>query len=111
MDGSILTTTKKLLGIDESNTDFDVDVTMYINSAFATLWERGVGPKECFAISDKNTNWSSFSSRSEVLGMLPTYIFCDVRIKFDPPTQTSLLESLKNLRDEYGFRLAALYGE
>ena len=41
---SILTSIKKLLGIDESYTHFDVDIIMHINSVFMTLRQLGVGP-------------------------------------------------------------------
>ena len=34
---NILTSIKKMLGIDAEYTHFDADVTMHINSAFSTL--------------------------------------------------------------------------
>ena len=48
---SILTSVKKLLGIDESYTHFDADLIMHINSVFSILGQMGVGPKKGFAIS------------------------------------------------------------
>ena len=43
---SILTSVKKLLGIDESYTHFDADLIMHINSVFSILGQMGVGPKK-----------------------------------------------------------------
>lgn len=42
---SILTSVKKLLGIDESYTHFDADLIMHINSVFPFL-DRWSWPKE-----------------------------------------------------------------
>ena len=41
---SILTSIKKLVGIAEDYTVFDTDFIIYINSAFATLNQLGIGP-------------------------------------------------------------------
>lgn len=57
---SILTSVKKLLGIDESYTHFDADLIMHINSVFSILGQMGVGPKKGFAISGADEKWSDF---------------------------------------------------
>ena len=44
MDGSILTSIKKLLGIAEDYEHFDQDLIMHINSVFAILKQMGAGP-------------------------------------------------------------------
>ena len=43
---SILTSVKKLLGIDESYTHFDADLIMHINSVFSILGQMGVGQRK-----------------------------------------------------------------
>ena len=50
---SILTSIKKLLGIDESYTEFDIDIIMHINSVLMILNQLGVGPTAGYSISDK----------------------------------------------------------
>ena len=40
---SVLTSVKKLLGIDEGYTHFDADIVMHINSVFSILTQMGVG--------------------------------------------------------------------
>ncbi len=52
MTESILTSIKKLLGIEESYEHFDADIIMHINSALMILTQLGVGPSEGFSISD-----------------------------------------------------------
>ena len=50
MTESILTSIKKLLGIDESYTHFDADLIMHINGVFSILTQLGVGPPNGFSI-------------------------------------------------------------
>ena len=57
---SILTSIKKLLGIDASYTHFDPDLVMHINSVFAVLTQMGVGPASGFAITDEDQEWKDF---------------------------------------------------
>ena len=47
---SILTSIKKLLGIDAGYTHFDPDLIMHINSVFSILTQMGVGPRGGFSI-------------------------------------------------------------
>lgn len=54
LNESILTSIKKLLGIDESYTHFDPDLIMHINSVFSILRQMGVGPAEGFVITDED---------------------------------------------------------
>ena len=46
MSDSILTSTKKILGIAEDYTAFDMDVVTHITSAFSVLNQIGLGPVE-----------------------------------------------------------------
>ena len=57
---SILTSTKKLLGIAEEYTHFDADLIMHINSVLSILTQIGVGPAEGFSIKDKDCIWKDF---------------------------------------------------
>ncbi len=72
---SILTSIKKLLGIEEDYEIFDTDIVIYINSAFATLTQLGVGPVEGFSISDKTATWSSYMQNDPRLEHVKTYIY------------------------------------
>lgn len=52
---SILTSIKKMLGVEEEYEHFDPDILMHINSAFSILTQLGVGPDNGFMIVDKNS--------------------------------------------------------
>lgn len=105
MSDSILTSTKKVLGIEEDYTAFDVDVMMHINSTFATLNQLGIGPVNGFAIEDAQPTWSDFIGDELKLNSVKTYVFLKVRILFDPPTTSYLIESLRKQSQELEWRL------
>ena len=81
---SILTSIKKLLGVHEDNTDFDVDLIMHINSVFMVLTQLGVGPAEGFYIEGETEEWVDFIPDLTKLQAVKTYVFLKVKIVFDP---------------------------
>ena len=72
MTESILTSIKKLLGIDESYKHFDPDLIMHINSVFSILTQLGVGPPNGFSITGDTEKWDSFIRRSAPLLLSPS---------------------------------------
>lgn len=105
MSTSILTSTKKLLGIAEEYTQFDMDIIMHINSALFVATQLGVGPSTGFSISDSTATWDSFVTNLENLEAIKSYIYLKVRLLFDPPTSSAAIESINRLISEYEWRL------
>ena len=105
MDKSILTSIKKLLGIAESCTDFDADIIMHINTVFLILNQLGVGTDKVFSIEDSKTTWSEFLKDDTNLEAIKTYIHLKVRLIFDPPLSSSVIESMNRMIAELEFRL------
>jgi hypothetical protein len=103
---SILTSIKKLLGIEEEYEHFDADIIMHINSVLMILHQLGVGPSEGFQIQDKEASWIDFVSEEDNLEAIKTYIAKKVQLMFDPPTQGTVMESVKELNSELEWRLA-----
>ena len=104
---SILTSIKKLLGITEECTDFDVDIIMHINTIFMTLKQIGVGPVEGFYIENNETAWDEFVADPTQLQAMKTYMYLKVRLLFDPPQSSAVMESMKRQADELEWRLNA----
>lgn len=77
---SILTSIKKLLGIDEGYEHFDPDLIMHINSVLAILTQLGVGPENGFSIMDKTAIWNDFIPNSPKLGFVKSYMHLKVRL-------------------------------
>lgn len=106
MESSILVSIKKLLGISAEYTPFDADIIMHINSVFSTLTQLGVGPKEGFSIADETNTWDQFiSSEDPRYNSVRSYMFLKVKLLFDPPTSTAVLQSYENMAAEYEWRL------
>ena len=104
---SILTSIKKLLGIFEEDVSFDQDITIHINAVFMVLNQLGIGPLRSFHISDETETWDQFLTVNEDFGAIKSYMYLKVRLVFDPPTNSFLVEAIKNQISEYEWRLLA----
>lgn len=102
---SILESIKKLLGIPEEYTYFDQDIVMQINTAFSILHQLGVGPETGFSIADHSAEWTDFVN-DERLNMVRTYVQIKVKLAFDPPSSSALLDSYNRQLDELTWRLS-----
>lgn len=102
---SILTSIKKLLGIDEEYTQFDSDIIMHINSVFLNLTQLGVGPSEGFLIEDDTATWDDFIGDSNQLQAVKSYVYLKVKLLFDPPLSSSVTESMNRMISELEWRL------
>lgn len=102
---SILTSIKKLLGLDESYTVFDVDIMMHINSALATLNQLGIGPEFGFTIEDAGPTWDEFLGIDQRLNPVKTYVYLRVRLLFDPPATSFAIDAVKEQITELEWRL------
>lgn len=106
MEESILISIKKLLGISDDYTQFDEDIIMHINTVFLNLNQLGVGPEEGFSIEDDSAEWSEFIGDSNAqLQAVKSYMYLKVKLLFDPPLSSSVIESMNRMIAELEFRL------
>lgn len=101
---SILTTVKKMLGIEESFTNFDDELIVYINGVFTTLTQLGIGTKD-FSITGPSETWSSFLSDAKNLEAVKTYIYLKTRLVFDPPISSTVINAIDKEISELEWRL------
>lgn len=94
---SILTSIKKLLGIEEDFEAFDPDIVMHINTVFALLKRMGVGPSNGFTIQDSESVWNDFmqDESNTFIESVKTYIYLKVKMIFDPPNSSAVMEAMK----------------
>ena len=104
---SILISIKKLLGITEDYEHFDPDIIMHINSVFSILTQLGVGSADGFSITGAGETWSDYIQDEKKLEMVKSYIYQKVRLLFDPPTSSALMEAANNAVAELEWRLNA----
>lgn len=102
---SILTSIKKMLGIVEEYEQFDSDIITHINSVFSILHQLGVGPNKMFRIKNKDAKWDEFINDESVLELVKTYMFMKVKLMFDPPLSSAVIECYKAQINEYEWRL------
>jgi hypothetical protein len=105
MEQSILISTKKILGIQADYEIFDLDVLTHINAAFSILNQLGVGPVEGFFVEDETAVWDDFIVPDVQKNLVKTYIFLKVRMLFDPPATSFLIEAANKQIQEYEWRL------
>lgn len=102
---SILTSVKKMLGIPEDYEHFDADIIMHINSVFMILTQLGVGPAEGFTIMDEDAAWNDFIQDNKKIQSVKSYMYLKVRLLFDPPLSSAVIDSMTRLINELEWRL------
>ena len=102
---SILTSIKKLLGIGEEYEHFDQDIIIHINTVFAVLTQLGVGPSEGFYIKDASAIWDDFVPENQNYELIKTYVYLKVRLIFDPPLNSAVIESINRTISELEWRI------
>jgi len=102
---SILTSIKKMLGITKEYQHFDQDLTMHINTVFSILTQFGVGPSGGFAIKDENDVWTNFVPENLKLELIKSYVYLKVKLLFDPPLSSAVIESINRTISELEWRI------
>lgn len=102
---SILTSIKKMLGITEEYGHFDADLIMHINSVFMILNQLGVGPANGFTITGKDETWNDFILANQQLELVKSYMHIKVKLLFDPPLGSAIIEVMNRQINEFEWRL------
>ena len=110
VDTSILWTIKKMIGGDVESNDFDVDLIVCINSAISTLYQLGIetlNPTTAngFCITGEEETWDEFLGDYKYLEMVKGYIYQRVRLMFDPPQNSFLVDAIKDQIKETEWRI------
>ena len=103
---SILNSIKKRLGISEEYEHFDDDIIMDINSVFAILNQLGVGPSDGFSIENQDAEWNDFLCvNQKKLELVKSYVYLKVKLLFDPPQSSFVLDSINRQISEFEWRI------
>ena len=102
---SILTSVKKIIGISEEDESFDTDLIMHINSVLMILNQLGVGPEDGFSITDKSAVWTDVIGDNKLIEAVKTFVGLKVRLIFDPPTSSAVLDSINKTISELEWRI------
>ena len=102
---SILTSIKLLLGITEDYEAFDQQIIAHINSVFMILTQLGVGPLDGFMITSKVDTWNEFISDEKKMQLVKSYTYLKVKMLFDPPSSSAVMDSTNRMINEFEWRL------
>lgn len=104
MEEKILDTIKEMLGIVIEDHSFDNELLSFINGSFMELWQIAVGPDSGYSIN-ANSKWSDFTDEQLVMNEAKQFVFCQVKLIFDPPSNSFICDSLQKRKDEAYWRL------
>ena len=104
MNDSILNSVKLQLGILPEYTVFDQQLILAINTAFSILHQLGVGPKDGYAIVDDSNRWDEVVTKQS-LNMVKSYVFLKVKLLFDPPATSFVLDAYNKQLAEMEWRI------
>lgn len=102
----ILNDVKDRLGLEQDYTPFDKQLCLHINTALSIMVQLGV----CHAgatrvqVVDNTVKWSDVLNNQQELSMAKEYLFTKVKLLFDPPTNSFLLNALEKQCQEFEFR-------
>jgi hypothetical protein len=111
MADSILTDTKKALGLADDYEAFDPDIILHINSVISTLNQLGIGPLEGYAIADKGGTWDELIADEKRLNNVKSYIYLRVRMLFDPPSVGYVVTAFEKMILEAEWRIMVAQDE
>ena len=103
---SILDDVKHQLGLHPTETAFDLDIIIHINTVMLTLTQLGVGPELGFSIADSTAVWDDLFD-DQRLNAVKSYVYLRVKLLFDPPATGFNLSSYERQITELEFRLNA----
>lgn len=110
MSNSILTTVKKLSGIEAEYDHFDTDLVIFINTTFMTLNQLGVGPEEGYSISGVEETWEDYLKEQKNLEAVKAYVSLQAKLFFDPPSSSALIEAMERQIAKIEWRLSVQAG-
>ena len=110
---SILQSTRASLGLSAEGTEFNSEIQMHINAAFAILNQNGVGRKNLLVTPEMT--WADFKDPAQVngneyWGLVPMYVHTRTKIIFDPPPPSNV-EFYQNYIEETLWRLRRAYSK
>lgn len=107
LSDSILNSVKKLIGINEEDTSFDLDIIFNINAAILTMYQLGI-IKKAYTITSKDDTYQMLmpDCPEEIVNQTKMYFVYKVRLGFDSSTLTAnMVQVIKDLIAEAEYRM------
>lgn len=94
-----------MLGILTTETAFDDMLIVYINSAIMQLRQLNIGPENGFAITGSTETWNDLLGSSNKLESVKMYVYLKVKLGFDTPSSSFVVDALNAQLKECEWRL------
>ena len=95
----IYDTVKSMAGPNVADDSFDVDLVVFTNATLVRLYQLGIGTAG-FQIVDGSETWSDLMGTDPRFNLVQNYVYDCVRLKFDPPSNSSILKALQEDKAE-----------
>lgn len=105
MTDSILDSVKKMCNVAEDDPSFDQDLILYINSALMTIMQEWHGMDHAFRVVDGSETWDDLLSDDTDFEGVKELVGLKVRMVFDPPSNSSVMQALKDEIQNLEWRL------
>ena len=107
---SIFNTVKSLLGIALDDTTFDPELLIHTNATLMVINQLGVGDRG-FHIAGATETWDDFTKGRKDLELIKTNVYFRVRLAFDPPQNSFLVQSMEKQIAESDWRIEIYHNE
>lgn len=102
---SILGTVKAECGQILDTGPFHDQLVSHTNMALAIVAQLGIGPPGGVFIEDDTTTWAALGESKLIQHFAEEFVAKQVHLDFDPPLNSSVLQSMERIRDEAQWRL------
>lgn len=104
---SILDSVKLANGYDPEDDSFDVEILMYINTAFSLIHSRSDHSPSVFVVKDRNDIWTRYPLASAI-ELIKTYVSLYVRLYFSPPESGYGTKNISDNLEHLLFQISVL---
>lgn len=106
MFNDVLTDVKQMVGASIYDDSFDVNIVIAINSALAVLSDIGISEVDDVRINIGDTKtWDELLGGRTDIEYIKSYIYLKVKMLFDPPSSSALLDAYNRQIAEFEWRL------
>lgn len=105
MDNNILTSIKKINNIADSDTSFDQELILYINSALMVIMQEWHGMNHSFKLLDGTETWQDLLGEDTDYEGIKEFIGLKVKLMFDPPSNSAVLQAINERIKDLEWRL------
>lgn len=107
MFGNVITDVKQMVGASIYDDSFDVNIVISINSALAVLSDIGISEVDDVSLKIGDTmTWDELLDGRSDIEYIKSYVQLKVKMLFDPPSSSALLDAYNRQIEEFEWRLS-----